>query len=145
MGCTPGTTLKYSSIPRMYKMQKLSVSQGLYQSYYSPYWLWQLAPTPALVFCRVWTSDVSYLKRQSTTRPHQPIHELCGEVKVRGWQKHWWQWLWQQLQWYVLPIPPPQNTNSCLGEKWLVFILRGTYLTKNLAFRYKSYSFVCSI
>ncbi len=37
MGCTLGTTLKYLLLPRMHKMQKPSISQGLYQPYYSPY------------------------------------------------------------------------------------------------------------
>jgi len=31
MGCTPGTTPKYLSLPRMQETQKPSVSQGLYQ------------------------------------------------------------------------------------------------------------------
>jgi hypothetical protein len=83
MGCTPGTTPEYLLVPRMHKTQKPIVSQGLYQSYYSPYRLRQLAPTPALVFCRVWTLNVSYLKHQSTTRPHQPVHNaMCQSVKV---------------------------------------------------------------
>ncbi len=73
MGCTPGTTPEYLSLPRTHKMQKPNVSQGLYQSYYSPYQLQQLAPTPAMVFHRVWTPNISYLKHQSTTRPHQPV------------------------------------------------------------------------
>ncbi len=30
MGCTPGTTPGYSSLPRMHETQKLSVSQGLH-------------------------------------------------------------------------------------------------------------------
>jgi hypothetical protein len=30
MGYTPGTTLGYSLLPRTHKMQKLSISQGLY-------------------------------------------------------------------------------------------------------------------
>ncbi len=34
IGCTLGTTPGYSLLPRMHKMQKPSVSQGLYQSYY---------------------------------------------------------------------------------------------------------------
>ncbi len=83
MGCTPGTTPEYLSLLRTHQTQKPSVSQGLYQSYYSPYWLWWLAPTPALVFCRVWTPNVSYLKHKSTTWQHQPIWTRCLHLMKR--------------------------------------------------------------
>jgi hypothetical protein len=36
----------------------------------------RLAPTPALVFRRNWTPDLSYLKRWSTTQPHQLLLTL---------------------------------------------------------------------
>jgi hypothetical protein len=45
--------------------------RGCTQSYDWPYRLQRLAPTPALVFPRIQTPNLSYLKRQSTTQPHQ--------------------------------------------------------------------------
>ncbi len=89
MGCTLGTTPEYSLLPRTHKMQKPNVSQGLYQSYYSPYWLWWLAPTPAFVFCRDWTPNVSYLKRQSTTRPHQLVRNCNSILQVGQFEIDW--------------------------------------------------------
>jgi hypothetical protein len=83
MGCTPGTTPEYSSLLRTHEIQKPSVSQGLY-----PILLLALSALTASTYTslgvsQIRTPDVSYVKRQSTTQPHQLLN-ACGLEKQRA-------------------------------------------------------------
>ncbi len=81
MGCTLGTTLEYLSLLRMHVMQTPSVSQGLY-----PILLLALlaletsAYTSLDVLQGLNHPNVSYLRRQSITQPHQ----LCRAKYCQG-------------------------------------------------------------
>jgi hypothetical protein len=71
MGCTPGTTPEYSSLLRTHVMQKPSISQGLYPILLLALLASTTSTYTSLGVPRIRTPDLSYLKRQSTTQPHQ--------------------------------------------------------------------------
>ncbi len=64
-GLYPGHYSGIFALQECMKRRNQASVRGCTQSYYSPYRLQQLAPTPALVFSRNHTPNLSYLKRQS--------------------------------------------------------------------------------
>ncbi len=81
MGCTPGTTPEYLSLLQTHKMQKPSVSQGLY-----PILLLALLALTASAYTSLGVSKDSnprpqLLKCQSTTQPHQLRCHVCLEFR----------------------------------------------------------------
>jgi hypothetical protein len=85
MGCTPGTTPGYSSLPRTHKTQKPSASQGLY-----PILLLALSALTTSAYTGLGVSQDSnpqcqlLKKRQSTTQPHQlRVCRIQGAEKER--------------------------------------------------------------